>query len=78
MVKFKTPTKEAGASTSSTMYLPDLNPSNTGGTGVRGKEVPKRCETASIANEQICEDVNELSGGHIGLPARPKKCMYLK
>ena len=45
-VKFKTPTKEGRESTSSAMYLLDLNPSNTGGTGLRGKEVPKRCETA--------------------------------
>ena len=64
--KFKAPTKELRASTSSTNNLPDLNASNTGGTGVRGKGAQKRCEAASTANEENSDDVNELSGAHVG------------
>ena len=39
--KFKTPTKELRASTSSTNNLLDLNASNTDGTGVREKGAQK-------------------------------------
>ena len=77
-LKFKAPTKELRASTSSTNNLPDLNVNNTCGTGGRAKGAPKRCEAASIGNEENSDDVNEFLGGHIGLQARPKKSMYLK
>ena len=77
-VKFKTPIKELRASTSSTNNRPDLNANNTCGTGGRAKGAPKRCEAASIGNEENFDDINEFPGGHIGLQARPKKSMYLK
>ena len=47
-MKFKAPTKELRASTSSTNNLPDLDANNTCGTGGRAKGAPKRCEAASI------------------------------
>ena len=78
MAKFRTPRKEGGASTSSSMFLPDLNPSAASATGVRGKDVPNRCDTTSIPTEQIRQGVNEFAGGHVGLSARPKKHMYFK
>ena len=76
--KFKAPTKELRASTSSTNNLPDLNATSTCGIGGRAKGGPTRCEAASIGNEENSDEINEFPGGHIGLQARPKKSMYLK
>ena len=64
--KFKTPTKQLRASTSSTNNLPDLNVTNTCGTGGKAKGGPTRCEAASIGNEENSDDVNEFLGGHVG------------
>ena len=73
--KFKPPTKEPGPSSSSSNTLPDLNASNCGNGG-RGKVSQKQSEPASKSTKDNSDDSNELSGGHVGLPARPKKSMF--
>ena len=73
--KFKPPTKKPGQRSSSSNMLPDLNASNYGNGG-RGKVSQKQIEPASTSGEDKSDDSNVLSGGHVGLPARPKNSMY--